>query len=578
MTDALFHVSAKVFKRSEGRSAVAAAAYRSASKLHDQRTGETFDYRKKHVVDSFILTPDNAPDWTLERETLWNNVESSEVRKNSVVARELEVSIPRDLPPSQWKAFAEHIVKPYVSTGAIADIGIHCPVALDKEAQPHLHIMLSLRQLDASTDSGFSKNKNDDLIRFFESGGRLGGTRTDALKSERERISIIMNDFLAQNNSEKRTDHRSYKERQIDKIPEPKISEQRLAAAKNRKKGDRRTEEIFKLRQSKKHQEKLEAQLKHIERNIMIEKPITQTLKNQEKERQEFKRKLLSNHLPGIHIDACKLHMVDVKNPEKLKMQFVDGGWLELENKKITLYGDSLYADQFADEVVKKGLALEKERYEETASFSSKSLKNPELSQEQVESLADRWRSRGYTDIVETDGGVWLTVGQSRLFDSGADVKIFGTATPDAVNALLVKAADEWNGEIELFGTREFKDKVYLEAQQRNIKIFDKNTGQAYVPSAEILAQINAKNSASAPESLESLIKKTASLDKDAAAKVKAREPEIYAFLSQHLDAKQLKSLSAEDLNDIKQQLENMRKLGQKALENNRTHSHKPKF
>lgn len=579
MTDALFHVSAKVFKRSEGRSAVAAAAYRSASKLTDNRTGETFDYLKKNIVDSFIVSPENAPQWTVDRETLWNKVEASEVRKNSVVARELEVSIPRDLPPHQWKAFAEQIVKPYIETGAIADIGVHSPKALDNEQQPHLHIMLSLRTLDASTESGFSKNKNDDLVRFFESGGRLGGTRTDALKSERERISNIMNDFLVQNNSEKRTDHRSYKERNIDKTPEPKISEERIRAAKNRKKGDRRTNEIFKLRQSKKQQDKLENQLKLIERNIMLEKPIAQTQNSQNVDRQEFKRKLVANHLPGIQINAQKLHMIDTKNPKNLKIQLTDGGWLELENRKITLFGDSKYADELADEIIQKQYANSKTRLEKTASFSSKSSTKLALSLEQIESLSDRWRSRGYTDIVESDSGVWITVGQSRLFDSGSDVTIYGASSPDSINALLEKAADEWNGEIELFGTREFKDKVYLEAQERGIKIYDKDTGQAYVPSAEILALLNLKNSASAPESLESLIKKTASLDKDAATKIKAREPEIYAFLSQHLDASQLKSLSSEDLKSIKEQIAGMKILGQKAINNEQNQTlNRPKF
>lgn len=96
--EALFHMTAKVFKRSEGRSAVAAAAYRSASCLHDARTGQDFDYRKKPVVMSMLACPPDAPEWAIDREMLWNRAEEAERRKDAVVARECEISIPRDIP------------------------------------------------------------------------------------------------------------------------------------------------------------------------------------------------------------------------------------------------------------------------------------------------------------------------------------------------------------------------------------------------------------------------------------------------------------------------------------------------
>ena len=81
---AIYHCSLKVFSRSEGHSAVAAAAYRSGSILKDERAGKTHRYHKRTgVADTFILAPPSAPKSFLTRASLWNAVEASENRKQS---------------------------------------------------------------------------------------------------------------------------------------------------------------------------------------------------------------------------------------------------------------------------------------------------------------------------------------------------------------------------------------------------------------------------------------------------------------------------------------------------------------
>ena len=87
---ATYHCSVKIISRSSGRSSVGASAYRSGEKLYNQRDGQTHDYTKKSgVVFNTILTPDHAPDWTKNREQLWNQVEQIEKSKNSQLAREV---------------------------------------------------------------------------------------------------------------------------------------------------------------------------------------------------------------------------------------------------------------------------------------------------------------------------------------------------------------------------------------------------------------------------------------------------------------------------------------------------------
>ena len=92
---AIYHLSVKVIQRSAGRSAVAAAAYRSASRLHDERLGRDHDFRAKAgVVHSEILLPEGAPERWRDRETLWNEVEARERRHDAQLAREVEISRP----------------------------------------------------------------------------------------------------------------------------------------------------------------------------------------------------------------------------------------------------------------------------------------------------------------------------------------------------------------------------------------------------------------------------------------------------------------------------------------------------
>ena len=89
---AIYHCSVKAISRSAGRSATAAAAYRSAGRIEDERQGMIHDYtRKGGVVVTGIAVSDGAPDWARDRSALWNAAEAAEKRKNSTVAREVEI-------------------------------------------------------------------------------------------------------------------------------------------------------------------------------------------------------------------------------------------------------------------------------------------------------------------------------------------------------------------------------------------------------------------------------------------------------------------------------------------------------
>ena len=147
---AIFHLQVKVIQRSQGRSVIAAAAYRAAAALCDEELGQTQNFlAKAGVIHSEILLPDGAPRRWLDRETLWNEVVAGERRKDAALAREIELSLPRELSQAEAIRLAQDYVREqFVARGMVADLNVHWGKAGDGEAQPHAHVLLTMRRID----------------------------------------------------------------------------------------------------------------------------------------------------------------------------------------------------------------------------------------------------------------------------------------------------------------------------------------------------------------------------------------------------------------------------------------------
>ncbi len=200
---AIYHCSVKTISRGQGRSAVGAAAYRAGEKIENERDGMTHDYtRKEGVVHTEIMTPENAPDWTKDRGTLWNEVEKSETRVNSRTAREVEVALPKELDrESQKELLRDYVKENFNDQGMIADVAIH-----DKgDGNPHAHILLTTRELDE--DGKFGKKRRD-------------WDKNEQVDKWRESWEKHANRYLEREGHEQRIDHRSYKDQGIDKVPQ----------------------------------------------------------------------------------------------------------------------------------------------------------------------------------------------------------------------------------------------------------------------------------------------------------------------------------------------------------------------
>ena len=116
----------------QGRSAVAAAAYRSGEELHSDYTGLTHDYRGKYYIEkNEILLPENAPlDW-LNRETLWNAVEAAERSSDGKLATEIMIALPRELNQNQREKLVYDFCDDLRKKGMVVDYAVHCPPDMD---------------------------------------------------------------------------------------------------------------------------------------------------------------------------------------------------------------------------------------------------------------------------------------------------------------------------------------------------------------------------------------------------------------------------------------------------------------
>lgn len=157
----MIHFEVSVRGRSSGRTAVGAAAYRSGTRMVDDRHGYVHDFRgKDDVVHREIIIPADAPEWMLDRARLWAAVDRSEKRRDARFAREIIATLPRGIGLRDAKMLvAGFICGQCVQRGMVADWAIHETVASDGQPEAHAHILLTLRKIDATSPTGFGNKE-----------------------------------------------------------------------------------------------------------------------------------------------------------------------------------------------------------------------------------------------------------------------------------------------------------------------------------------------------------------------------------------------------------------------------------
>ena len=226
---AIYHLCIKIISRGKGKSAVAASAYRSGEKIKNEYDGVVHDFtRKGGIAHTEILLPQNAPQEFVNRSVLWNSVEKIEKSKNSQLAREIEVALPKELDrEKQINLVRDYVKENFVKVGMCADIALH-----DKnDGNPHCHILLTMRPLNEDTTWGAKSKKeyildeNREKIKLKNGNYKTRKINTtdwneqDKAEEWRKAWADITNKYLEENSIQDKVDYRSYLRQGIEQIP-----------------------------------------------------------------------------------------------------------------------------------------------------------------------------------------------------------------------------------------------------------------------------------------------------------------------------------------------------------------------
>jgi ATP-dependent exoDNAse (exonuclease V) alpha subunit len=218
---AIYHLSVKPISRAGGSSATAASAYRSAERIEDRTSGEVFDYTRRSGVEhtEIVLSTQAAKqdiNWARDRQTLWNEAEKAEKRRDARVAREYEVALPAELNKAQRLAltreFAQELANQY---GNAVDFAIHRPHWSGDERNHHAHILTTTRKVEAT---GLGAKTDIELADADRAKKGLGPAKKE-ITSIRERWAQLSNRHLERAGHKARIDHRTLEAQGIDREP-----------------------------------------------------------------------------------------------------------------------------------------------------------------------------------------------------------------------------------------------------------------------------------------------------------------------------------------------------------------------
>lgn len=225
---------------------VASASYRSDEALYSERTDEKIKFRNHTVKpESMILTPQNAPDWTNDRQRLWNEVDKVEKNnaktKNPRLAKEVLLSLPNDFDREvQTELTKDFIKSEFVDQGMVADISIH----RDDMNNPHAHVLLTQRPFNSDGTWG---KKTKTRTQYDENGHAILNKNGNKVRKQerfadfdfkevRKHWELKLNYYSEREQSLRRYDSRSFEAQGLEKIAEIPLTREEYRLEQNEKK------------------------------------------------------------------------------------------------------------------------------------------------------------------------------------------------------------------------------------------------------------------------------------------------------------------------------------------------------
>ncbi|MGX0171415.1 MobA/MobL family protein [Staphylococcus hominis] len=222
---------------------VASASYRSDEVLYSERTDEKIKFRN-HIVkpESMILTPQHAPEWTKDRERLWNEVDKVEKNnaktKNPRLAKEVLLSLPNDFDREvQTELTKDFIKSEFVDQGMVADISIH----RDDMNNPHAHVLLTQRPFNSDGTWG---KKTKTRTQYDENGHAILNKNGNKVRKQerfadfdfkeaRKHWELKLNQYSEREQSLRRYDSRSFEDQGLEKIAEIPLTREEYRLEQN---------------------------------------------------------------------------------------------------------------------------------------------------------------------------------------------------------------------------------------------------------------------------------------------------------------------------------------------------------
>ena len=222
---------------------VASASYRSDEALYSERTDEKIKFRNHTVKpETMILTPQHAPEWTKDRQRLWNEVDKVEKHNtktnNPRLAKEILLSLPNDFDREvQTELTKDFIKSEFVDKGMVADISIH----RDDMNNPHAHVLLTQRPFNLDGTWG---KKTKTKTRYDENGRAILNKNGNKVRKQerfadfdfkevRKHWELKLNQYSEREQSLRIYDSRSFEEQGLEKIAEIPLTREEYRLEKN---------------------------------------------------------------------------------------------------------------------------------------------------------------------------------------------------------------------------------------------------------------------------------------------------------------------------------------------------------
>ena len=235
---AIYSFNISNVSRSTGASTCATLAYISGEKIKDERTGKTYNYAHKDRIESVsVFLPRNANPEYQDPEKLMNQIEKIEKLENARTGKKIIVALPREFNKTQ----RNEVLKDFIEK-EITERDFGCVVAIHNDLEnhnPHAHILIPNRIFK---DGEFASAKRKSQYALDESGNKIPviDPKTGKQKIGERGRKIWLREFIDKNalddkntlsqmresweevcnkelSEENKIDHRSYKERGIEK-------------------------------------------------------------------------------------------------------------------------------------------------------------------------------------------------------------------------------------------------------------------------------------------------------------------------------------------------------------------------